>query len=51
MTGVPEAELMKQNIPGSRMAVVGKAGHYSPWEQPDEVGRLLRRFLDSILHN
>jgi pimeloyl-ACP methyl ester carboxylesterase len=51
MTGVPEAELMKQNILGSRMAVIGKAGHYSPWEQPDEVGRLLRQFLDSILHN
>ncbi len=45
-TGVPEAEVMKQNIRGSEMKVVAKAGHYSPWEQPQEVGRLLRRFLD-----
>ena len=48
ITGVPEAELMKQRIPGSQMKVVAKAGHYSPWEQPEEVGRLLRQFLDSV---
>lgn len=48
LTGVPEAELMKQNIAGSQMKVVAKAGHYSPWEQPEEVGRLLRQFLDSV---
>jgi pimeloyl-ACP methyl ester carboxylesterase len=48
LTGVPEAELIKQNIPGSQMKVVAKAGHYSPWEQPEEVGRLLRQFLDSV---
>jgi len=47
MTGLPDAELMKQNISGSQMKVVAKAGHYSPWEQPQEVGRLLRGFLDS----
>src|SRR5271165_1694851 len=48
MTGLPEAELMKANIPGSQMKVVAKAGHYSPWEQPEEVGKLLRQFLDSV---
>lgn len=47
-TGVPEAEVMKQNIRVSEMRVVAKAGHYSPWEQPQEVGRLLRKFLDSV---
>jgi 3-oxoadipate enol-lactonase len=47
LAGVPEAELMKQNISGSQMTVVAKAGHYSSWEQPQEVGKLLRRFLDS----
>lgn len=47
-TGVPEAEVMKQNIRGSEMRVVAKAGHYSPWEQPQQVGRLLRQFLDSV---
>ena len=48
MTGIPEAELMKQHIPGGQMKVVAKAGHYSPWEQPEEVGSLLRHFLDSV---
>jgi 3-oxoadipate enol-lactonase len=48
MTGFPEAELMKQNIPNSQMKVVAKAGHYAAWEQPEEVGKLLRNFLDSV---
>ncbi|SRR6266851_535804 len=48
MTGLPDAELMKQHISGSQMKIVAKAGHYSPWEQPEEVGRLLRQFLDSV---
>lgn len=48
MTGLPEAELMRKNIPGSQMKIVAKAGHYSPWEQPEEVGKLLRQFLDSV---
>ena len=48
LTGVPDAELMRQNISGSRMKVVAKAGHYSPWEQPAEVGRLLRQFADEL---
>jgi 3-oxoadipate enol-lactonase len=47
LTGVGEAELMRQNISGSEMKVIGKAGHYSPWEQPGEVGKLLRQFLDA----
>jgi pimeloyl-ACP methyl ester carboxylesterase len=48
MTGVPEAEVMRRGIAGSTIKVVEKAGHYSPWEQPQEVGKLLRQFLDSL---
>jgi len=48
LTGVAEAELMRQNIPGSQMKVIAKAGHYSPWEQPDEVGKLVRQFVDTF---
>ncbi len=48
LTGLAEAELMRQNIPGSQMKVVAKAGHYSPWEQPEEVGKIIRQFLDSV---
>jgi pimeloyl-ACP methyl ester carboxylesterase len=48
LTGVAEAQLMQQNIPGSQMVVIPRAGHYSPWEQAEEVGKLLRQFLDSV---
>ena len=48
LTGPPEAELMRQNISGSHLAVIPKAAHYSPWEQPQEVGIFLRRFLDTL---
>lgn len=48
LTGMPEAELMRQNIPGSQMKVIAKAGHYSPWEQSEEMGKLLRQFVDGI---
>jgi pimeloyl-ACP methyl ester carboxylesterase len=48
LTGVADADLMRQNIPGSQMKVIAKAGHYSPWEQPEEVGTLLRQFLDAV---
>src|SRR2546429_6947226 len=32
LTGPPEAELMRQNIPSSKLKVIRRAGHYSPWE-------------------
>src|SRR4051794_8509357 len=48
LTGLPDAELMKQNIAGSELKIVAKAGHFSPWEQPEEVGKLIRNFLDRI---
>ena len=47
-TGLSDAELMKRNIAGSQMKVIAKAGHYSPWEQPEEVGKILRQFVDSV---
>jgi pimeloyl-ACP methyl ester carboxylesterase len=48
MTGPPEAELMRRQIAGSKMTVVAKAGHYAAWEQPEEAGTILRRFLDEV---
>jgi pimeloyl-ACP methyl ester carboxylesterase len=47
-TGVNEAELMRQHIPGSQLHVIPKAGHYSAWEQPEAAGRILRQFLDRL---
>jgi 3-oxoadipate enol-lactonase len=48
LTGPPEAELMNKNITGSEMKIVPRAGHFSPWEQPEQVGKILRQFLDSL---
>ena len=48
LTGINEAELMRQHIAGSQLRVIPKAGHYSPWEQPDEAARLLRQFLEAL---
>jgi pimeloyl-ACP methyl ester carboxylesterase len=39
---------MRRHIPESEMRVIPKAGHYSPWEQPEEVGKLLRQFLERL---
>jgi pimeloyl-ACP methyl ester carboxylesterase len=47
-TGRNEAERMRQYIPHSEMRVIPKAGHYSPWEQPEEAAKLLGQFLESI---
>jgi len=48
LTGVNEAELMRQHITGSQLRVIPKAGHYSPWEQSEAASKLLRQFLDGL---
>lgn len=48
LTGPAEAELMHRNISGSELKIIPNAGHYSPWEQSAEVGKLLRQFFDSV---
>jgi 3-oxoadipate enol-lactonase len=48
LTGPPEAELMRRNIAGSELKIIRQAGHYSPWEQATEVGKLLRQFFDNV---
>jgi pimeloyl-ACP methyl ester carboxylesterase len=48
LTGANEAELMRQHIPNSQLRVIPKAGHYSPWEQPEDASRILRQFLDEL---
>jgi 3-oxoadipate enol-lactonase len=48
LTGLAEAELMRQNISHSQLKVIAKAGHYSPWERPEEAGILLRQFFDRV---
>jgi len=48
MTGVNEAELMRQHINGSQLQVIPKAGHYSLWEQPQDGAKIVRQFLDGL---
>lgn len=48
LTGPPEAELMRRNIAGSELKIIRHAGHYAPWEQAAEVGRVLRQFFDNV---
>jgi 3-oxoadipate enol-lactonase len=48
LSSVADGELMRQNITGSQLKVIPKAGHYAPWEQPAAVGPLLRQFLDEV---
>jgi 3-oxoadipate enol-lactonase len=47
-TGRNEAELLHRHIPNSELRVIPKAGHYAPWERPEEAVRLLRQFLDGV---
>lgn len=47
-SGPPEAELMRRNIANSELRVIPKAGHYAPWEQPEQATKLLRQFLDRM---
>ena len=48
LTPVADAEVMRQNISGSQIKIIQKAGHYAAFEQPEEAGRMLRQFLDSM---
>jgi 3-oxoadipate enol-lactonase len=48
LSPVADGELMRQNIAGSQLKVIPKAGHYAPWEQPQAVGTVLRQFLDAV---
>jgi pimeloyl-ACP methyl ester carboxylesterase len=49
LSTVADGELMRQNIAGSQLKVIPKAGHYAPWEQPELVGTVLRQFLDTVV--
>jgi len=48
LTTAADGELLRQHIPNCDLKVISRAGHYSPWEQPEEVGRLIRQFADSL---
>jgi len=43
-----EAELMRAHIPGARLQVIPRAGHYAALEQPEEFAGLLRSFFENL---
>jgi pimeloyl-ACP methyl ester carboxylesterase len=42
------AEKMAQAIPGAKLEVIRGAGHMSPMEQPEQVNRVMERFLAAL---
>jgi 3-oxoadipate enol-lactonase len=43
------AESIRSSGYGAEFTLLRDAGHYAAWEQPRVVGRLLRRFFDSVV--
>ena len=43
------AESIRSGGYGAEFHLLRDAGHFAPWEQPQLVGRLLRRFFDSVV--
>jgi pimeloyl-ACP methyl ester carboxylesterase len=43
---VSEMERMARGIRGAELKIVRRAGHFAAFEQPEEVGRLVREFLE-----
>ena len=48
LTPPSDAEQLHNGIAGSKLVKVPTAGHFSPFEQPEFVGRELRSFLDAL---
>lgn len=48
LTPPSDAEQIHAGISGSRLVKVPAAGHFSPFEQPESVGKELRSFLDAL---
>ena len=44
----PVAQAMQKAIPGALLAVIARAGHLSPIEQPRQVNRAIEQFLAGI---
>jgi len=48
LTPLSEAESMQRQIPGSRLQVIPRAGHYAVFEQHEAAGKAIRGFLDGL---
>ncbi len=43
------SEFMRKEIPSSELVVVKGAGHMSPMEQPEQVNRAIRQFMETVV--
>jgi pimeloyl-ACP methyl ester carboxylesterase len=43
---VIELEAIARGIRGAELKIISRAGHFAAFEQPDEVGRVVREFLE-----
>ena len=48
LTPRADAEAILQGIPGSQLKLIPRAGHFAPFEQPEETANTLLAFLDSL---
>ena len=48
LTPPSDAEQMHRGIAGSKLAKIPAAGHYAPFEQPEQFAKELRPFLDAL---
>ena len=48
LTPLANAQVMQQHIPGAKLSVIPRAGHYAAFENPQEFARVLMQFLESL---
>lgn len=48
LTPLAHAQVMQKHIPGAKLRVISRAGHYAALENPEEYARILRQFLDGL---
>jgi pimeloyl-ACP methyl ester carboxylesterase len=48
LTPLSDSQFMQERIPGSRLEVVPRAGHFAIYEQRNVAGKVLREFLDGL---
>jgi 3-oxoadipate enol-lactonase len=47
LTPVAKAQYLHENIKGSQLSIIQKAGHISNMEQPEEFNKIIIDFLKS----
>ena len=48
MTPPKHSQYLKDHIPNSQLHIIERSGHMVTLEQPDDVAKLLKRFMDEV---